>query len=124
MSGIKILCVESEPENMAALTCMLEGIGCEVMIAINAAQAVDLFDKQAIDGVLLDYNLPDTTGAALRAQLKAIRPDIPILVFNALGSQTPFTQLLLFVFAKCGKVGRLQKYENRILGEGKQNETI
>lgn len=89
MSGMKILCVENEPRDMAVLTYMLEGIGYEVMPAINGGQAVNLFRKQAIDGVLLECRLPDASGAAVREQLKAIRPDIPVLLFTGVGSQTP-----------------------------------
>jgi CheY-like chemotaxis protein len=87
---MKILCVENQAEDMTVLTCMLEGIGYEVMTATNGGQALDLFSKQAIDGVLVDYNLPDASGTTVRAQLKGIRPDVPILVFEGVGSQTPF----------------------------------
>jgi len=89
MSGMKILCVEDEPEFMAMLTYMLEGIGYEVMPARDQQQAINLLRRQAIDGVLLEDNLLDSTGSSVRAQLKAIRPDIPILLFSGIGSQTP-----------------------------------
>jgi CheY-like chemotaxis protein len=90
MSGMKILCVENRPEDMAVLAYMLEGVGYEVMSAINGGEAVDLFSKQAVDGVLLEYNLPDARGTAIREQLKAMRPDIPVLLFTGVGKQTPF----------------------------------
>jgi len=38
--------------------------------------------NQSTGGVLVEYNLPGTTGTELRAQLKAIRPDIPVLLFD------------------------------------------
>ena len=90
MSGMKILCVEDEPEYMAMLTCALEGIGYEVMPASTGGQAIDLLTTQAIDGVLVEDNLPDASGTMLRAKLKAIRPDIPVLLFAGVGGQTPF----------------------------------
>jgi CheY-like chemotaxis protein len=90
MNGMKILCVEDRPDEMAKLTYMLEGIGYEVTPAKDGNQAVDLFTKEAIDGVLLEYNLPDASGATVRAQLKAIRPDTPVLLFTGVGKQTPF----------------------------------
>lgn len=89
MSGMTILCVEDQSEYMAALTCMLEGIGYEVMPASNGGEAMDLLANQAVDGVLLEYNLPDAASIQLRAQLKAIRPDVPVLLFEGIGSQTP-----------------------------------
>jgi DNA-binding response OmpR family regulator len=90
MSGMKILCVEDQPEYMAILTCALEGIGYEVMPASNEGQAINLMNKQSIDGVLLEDNLSDASGTALRKKLKAIRPDIPVLMFDGVGKQTTF----------------------------------
>jgi response regulator RpfG family c-di-GMP phosphodiesterase len=90
MNGMKILCVEDHPDYMAMMTCMLEGIGYEVMPARNEGQAIAVLSKQAIDGVLLEYNLPDPAGTTLRAKLKAIRPDVPVLLFTGIGRQTPF----------------------------------
>jgi CheY-like chemotaxis protein len=90
MSGMKILCVENQPEDMAVLAYMLEGIGYEVMSASSGGEALDLLTKQAIDGVLLECNLPDATGTTLRAKLKEIRPDVPIMLFAGIGSDTPF----------------------------------
>jgi len=90
MNGMKILCVEDQPECMATLTCMLEGIGYEVMAATSGRQAVDLMTQQAIDGVLLEYDLPDATGTDLRARLKKIHPDVPMLILAGVGTQTTF----------------------------------
>jgi CheY-like chemotaxis protein len=89
MMGMKILCVENQPEDMAVLTYMLQGIGFEVMPASSGQQAIDMVAKEAIDGILLEYNLPDS-GTAVRTRLKAIRPDIPVLLFSGVSSQTPF----------------------------------
>jgi len=103
MSGMKILCVEDHPDYMAMLTCMLEGIGYEVMPARNRVQAIDLLTNQAIDGVLLEDNLQDATGTTLRAQLKAIRPDVPVLLFAGIGSQTPFMLRFFDAYLRYGE---------------------
>ena len=89
MSGMKILCVEDQSDYMATLTCMLEGIGYEVLPASNRGQALNLLANQTIDGVLLEYNLQDAAGTQLRAQLKAIRPEVPVLLFDGIDGQTP-----------------------------------
>lgn len=90
MTGMKILCVENQPEDMAVLTYMLKGIGYEVMPASNGEQAIDMLAQEAIDGILLEYNLPDSSGTAVRTRMKAIRPDIPVLLFDGVSRQTPF----------------------------------
>jgi CheY-like chemotaxis protein len=68
---------------------MLEGIGYEVVGATSARQALDLLTKKQVDGVLLEYDLPDATGTAVRAQMKRIRPEVPVVLFAGVGMQTP-----------------------------------
>ena len=94
MNGIKILCVEHQSSETVILTYMLESIGYQAVIANNGQQAIELFNKQIIDGVLLEENLPDATASTVRAQLKAIRPETPILLIRGIGKQT--TSLMCF----------------------------
>jgi len=90
MRDAKVLCVENRPEYMAALRYMLESAGYQVMPATTGGEAVDLMKMHAVAGVLLEYDLPDATGVAVRAEIKRIRPEVPVLLFNGVGSQTPF----------------------------------
>jgi CheY-like chemotaxis protein len=90
MDGIKVLCVENHPEYMEALRDMLEAAGYEVMPATSGLQALRLLRQQTVQGVLLDYDLPDVTGTTVREEMKRIRPEVPVLLFAGVGSQTPF----------------------------------
>jgi DNA-binding response OmpR family regulator len=90
MNGIRVLCVESHPEYLGALKDMLESAGYEVMPATTGERGVQLLKELPIDGVLLEYDLPDATGSAIRAEMKSIKPDTPVLLFTGIGSQTPF----------------------------------
>jgi DNA-binding response OmpR family regulator len=90
MSAIKVLCVESHPDYMGALKYMLESAGYQVMAATTGDQALRLLTTRQVDGVLLEYDLPDATGSAVEAEIKRIRPDVPVLLFAGVGSQTPF----------------------------------
>jgi DNA-binding NtrC family response regulator len=90
MSDIRVLCVENHTEYMDALKYMLETAGYQVMPATTAHEALRLLTTREIDGVLLEYDLPDATGTAVRAEMKRIKPDIPVLLFAGIGSQTPF----------------------------------
>ena len=112
MDVMKILCVEHQPDSLEALTCMLEGTGYEVMAATSAGQALDLLTRNPVDGVLLEYSLPDATGIAVRAEMKRIKPDVPVLLFAGVGAQTP--SLLRFFDFYVRSEGRdLQKPSNR-----------
>lgn len=90
MNPVKVLCVENHLEYLDALTYMLEAAGYEVVPATTGRQGLSMLMKHPIQGVLLEYDLPDATGAAVRAEMKRVRPEVPVLLFAGVGSQTPF----------------------------------
>jgi DNA-binding response OmpR family regulator len=90
MSTVKVLCVENHAEYLDALKYMLEAAGYEVVSAATGSQGISMLMKHPIQGVLLEYDLPDATGAAIRVEMKRIKPDVPVLLFAGIGSQTPF----------------------------------
>ena len=106
MSHIKVLCVENRPEYMGGLKYMLETAGYEVTSATTGDQALRLLTTLDVDGVLLEYDLPDVAGSAVRAEMKRIKPDVPVLLFAGVGSQTPF--LLRFLDAYLQSPARLE----------------
>lgn len=90
MSNVRVLCVENQEEYLDALRYLLEAAGYEVVSATTGSQGLALLTKEPIRGVLLEYDLPDLTGCAVRAEMKRIKPEVPILLFAGVGSQTPF----------------------------------
>ncbi len=90
MNNIKVLCVENHKEYLDALKYMLETAGYEVVSATTGTQGLAMLTKQQIQGVLLEYDLPDATGSAVRAEMKRLKPEVPVLLFAGVGSQTPF----------------------------------
>jgi DNA-binding response OmpR family regulator len=97
LGAIRVLCVENHPEYMGALRYMLEGAGYEVTPATTGEQALRLLTTLQVDGVLLECDLPDLAGSAVRAEMKRIKPSVPVLMFAGIGSQIPF--LLRFLDA-------------------------
>ena len=85
-----ILCVDNDPVAQEQLTGMLEGFGYQVRPAASVHQALQVLDASSIDGVLLEYDLPDDSGANLRAYINRHWPEMPVLMFAGIGSQTPF----------------------------------
>jgi DNA-binding response OmpR family regulator len=90
MDNVRVLCVENQEEYLDALRYLLEAAGYEVVSATTGSQGLALLTKEAVHGVLLEYDLPDATGCAVRAEMKRIKPEVPILLFAGVGSQTPF----------------------------------
>jgi len=95
MSSMRVLCVENEPGYMDVLRYMLESAGYEVTPAQTAGEALRLLASQHFDGVLLEDNLPDATGGSVRAEMKKLQPEVPVLLFAGVDDQTPL--LLGFV---------------------------
>jgi DNA-binding response OmpR family regulator len=98
MNTMKVLCVEHSQPCMQTLCWMLEGAGYEVLPASNAEEAMSLFNAQSVQGVLVEYDLPDKNGMSVREELQRINPDVPVLLFSGLGPQTP---MLLRFFNAC-----------------------
>jgi CheY-like chemotaxis protein len=51
--------------------------------ASNADEALALVSSRSIDVTLIDYNMPGRNGLALAADLRMLRPDMPIAVVTA-----------------------------------------
>jgi DNA-binding response OmpR family regulator len=81
MGNVRVLCVENHVEYLDALKYMLETAGYEVLSATTGNQGLSILMKQPIQGVLLEYDLPDATGSSVRAEMKRIKPEVPVLLF-------------------------------------------
>ena len=103
MSHVAVLCVENPPSIWGALKYILETAGYKVMVATNGDQALRLLTTLEVDGVLLEYDLPDANGSAVRA-------------FAGIGSETPF--LLRFFDAYLRSPARLESDLRDLAGHG------
>jgi two-component system, cell cycle sensor histidine kinase and response regulator CckA len=80
----RILLVEDEPVVQSVVKSHLSGLGYDVSCAQDGAEAVELFSRAegAFDLVLLDLVLPRMDGASVFATLRAIRPDVKVLLMS------------------------------------------
>jgi DNA-binding NarL/FixJ family response regulator len=80
----RIFIVDDHPMTRAGLTHLInhqpDTLACGE--AENAAEALDLFHVSQPDLMLIDITLPDKSGLELIKDIKAIRPDLPILVIS------------------------------------------
>ena len=80
-----ILYVEDNPDNRSLIRRVLEAEGYLVVEAVNATQALEKLEYNAVDLVLMDINMPDMDGYTLTAKIKAIQKfaHIPIIAVTA-----------------------------------------
>jgi CheY-like chemotaxis protein len=55
----------------------------ERLEATNADEALALVQQHPIDVALLDFNMPGRDGLSLAADLRVLRPDMPVAVISA-----------------------------------------
>jgi DNA-binding NtrC family response regulator len=77
-----ILLVDDEPSLMALLAAVVEVMGHRVISASTCADAVALWKEIPCDLALIDYSLPDGSGAELAEKFLADKPATPILIMS------------------------------------------
>ncbi len=81
-----VLLVEDEDSFVEALTVGLRREGFEVSVAVDGAEALELFDDVQPDLVLLDVMLPKVGGIDVCRELRS-RSSVPIIMVTAKGSE-------------------------------------
>jgi len=79
-----ILCVDDEAAALALRCLVLSSAGYKVLTASDGAAALELFRCIQVDLVVTDYCLPGLTGAQVAAEMKRLKPAIPVVLFSGL----------------------------------------
>jgi two-component system NtrC family response regulator len=86
MSSGRILVVEDDDCLRRVTQAQLEKCGYEVVVAADVPAALVVLEKQPVDLVLTDLNLPGTSGLELLKQARAEYPDISVVIVTGYGS--------------------------------------
>ncbi len=80
-----ILYVEDNSDNRNLIRRVLEAEGYSVIDAVNAGQAIEKLEKNRVDLILMDINMPDMDGYTLTTKIKGIQifSKIPIVAVTA-----------------------------------------
>lgn len=77
-----ILCVDDSEQSLSIRKVLLETRGYRVVACSSGTEALEAFRKGGIDLVLSDLVMPGMDGAELIAQIKAISPEVPAILFS------------------------------------------
>lgn len=83
----RILLVDDDIASLEVLGEVLTRAGYDAVSAESGYEALEIIREASIDLALLDFNLPDTTGAELFQQIKQFRPGVPAIIMSANTSQ-------------------------------------
>ena len=79
----RVLAVDDEQEILDTLTEFLTVLGYEVVTALSAADAFVLMGVAPPDVVLLDFAMPDVDGITALGEMRAIHPEVPVIMLTA-----------------------------------------
>ena len=77
-----ILCIDDNEIQLEMRKQILENDGFLVVNASNAAEAVEMLRETPVSLVLSDHMLSGTTGTQLAADLKKVKPDVPVVLYS------------------------------------------
>ncbi|HEY4009234.1 MAG TPA: response regulator [Acidobacteriaceae bacterium] len=78
-----VLCVDDERVGLHVRKLLLERSGYRVLTANDGKSGLLLFQQNPVDAVVLDYAMPGMHGGEVAAQMRAAKPDVPILLLSA-----------------------------------------
>jgi CheY-like chemotaxis protein len=111
-----VLCVDDNPSLLSLLRITLEGEGYSVLTATSGQAALRIFAEQAIDAVVLDYEMPQMNGAQVAREMKRINPQVPKVMFSSNSGAPGQAAEVIEVFCpKAGGVRSLMSHIHKLL---------
>lgn len=78
-----LLCVDDRAASLEVRRLILEHEGYEVLTASDGPSGLELFAAKPVDLVVLDYNMPEVNGAVVARKMRAMKPQVPVIMFSA-----------------------------------------
>jgi CheY-like chemotaxis protein len=75
-SNSTLLCIHRDPAELS----LLEQSGYELITATNGADGLRLFVSRPVDAIVVDYHLGLLDGGVVAAEIKKIKPQLPIVM--------------------------------------------
>ena len=85
LQGLRVLLAEDNLVNQKVAIQMLERLGCHVVLAANGEEAVNYWQQQPVDLVLMDCHMPVMDGIEATRRIRALEQDghTPIVALSA-----------------------------------------
>lgn len=82
-TGHLVLCVDDETVGLQVRRMILERSGYKVLTASDGPTGLEVFEKQPVEAVVLDYSMPGMHGGEVAAKMRERKPEVPILLLSA-----------------------------------------
>jgi len=98
-----LLWIDDYKPGLELYRAMFEKLGFQVFTASSGEEGVKLAAFNPLDVVVTDYEMPGMNGEAVASAIKAIHPDIPVVLFS--GTTFVSARALRIADAFCDKAG-------------------
>ena len=84
-----ILCIDDNEQGLELRKIVLEATGYSVLVATNGEQGLELFADNRVAAVVLDYVMPGMNGGQVAAEMRRVKPEVPIILLSGMVSEMP-----------------------------------
>jgi CheY-like chemotaxis protein len=80
---LTLLCIDDEPNVLAVRKMLLESVGYRVLSAESGPIGLEILKREQVHTFILDYKMPEMTGAEVAQRIRAMQPGLPIILLSA-----------------------------------------
>jgi len=92
--ALSILVVEDEEDISLMLQDRLMFLGFYVTVAGNGVEGIAILERMAVDGILMDIQMPVMDGLTMLKHVRERDPDIPVIAMSAKLTKTNLIQAI------------------------------
>lgn len=92
-----VLCIEDNEAQRELRRQLLESDGFLVVVASNAADAVEIMREAPVSIVLSDHMLSGANGTHLAGEIKKVNPEVPIVIYSGKSSPDSMQNVDCFI---------------------------
>jgi CheY-like chemotaxis protein len=78
-----ILCIDDDDSVLSYHRALLERRGYDVLTAASGRRGLQLAEVCPVAAVIVDYHMPEMNGHEVAAEIKRIRPQVPIVMVSS-----------------------------------------
>jgi len=120
-----LLCVDDNQSSLKICKIILENSGYKVLTASSGREGLEVFASNAIDAVILDYQMPEMNGELVAAEMKRTNPEIPILMLSGWASLPESALRLVDEFVSKGdRVEFILLAVQQVLSRGEKRKPV
>src|SRR5258708_39307292 len=117
--------VEKNQSSLKIWKIILEDRGYKVLTASSGREGLEVFASNAIDAVILDYQMPEMNGELVADEMKRTNPEIPILMLSGWASLPESALRLVDEFvAKGDRVEFILLAVQQVLSRGEKRKPV